>query len=903
MSGRLLLLGSASLASLCWSAAALAQDRPALPPTEQPAQENAPVAELGDPEAEIVVTGSRVRGVAPVGSTVIALGREELEQSSGVTVDRIIKEIPQNFDLGVSENSRGQAGGSGNIVFGNSVNLRGIGPYATLVLIDGHRVVNNGRATDPSVLPTLGVERVEVVADGASAIYGSDAVAGVVNLIPRRTLNGVEAFARAGIADEGDFTEYALGVAAGKTFSRGQVMVAYEHVDRSALSGDGRDFFTSDQRPFGGNDYRVTRCAPGTLRAGGVSYAMPAVLTPANAASLVPGTVNLCDDAAGQDLFPHQSYDSVNATASFEVTDWLELFADGFYSRREFSRNPSYTSTTLTVPQTNAFFVRPPGFTGTSYTIDYNFMNDLSQNTSSGYAQSWQVTPGLRIRLPYNWEFEGLVGTGETRDNAESRNGLNNAALAAALASSNPATAFDPYGLGRTSDAVLAAISDQVYLTPTNGDLTLYEARLNGPLFALPGGTVKLAAGYERQEFDIALGLGRGNPDTTVTFREFDRSIDSVYAELFVPLFGPANATGGFERLELNAAVRYDSYSDVGGTTNPKFGVSWSPVRGVTVRGSYGTSFRAPTLPEIYGNSNALFGQSYQNPSGGAPLLGFALSGPNLDLNPETAETWSVGADIEPIDRLRLSVTFFNVEYENQVSAYLSNLAILTQESLFAGTGVILRGQDARDAVAAALAEGLPVVARPIPGGDIANVDLFIDGRSKNLGRSITQGIDFSALYSFDLGIDDRLTLNASGTYLTNYEEAITATAPLNDVRNLLFRPLTFKARASATWDSGPFSLRVLATHVGGYENDAVTPSEDVSSFTPVDLSLTWRLGEDGSGWIGRDLTFTLEARNVLDEDPPYVNLAPGGNGSGGYDATASSPVGRLFAASVRTSF
>jgi iron complex outermembrane receptor protein len=143
------------------------------------------------PPEEIVVTGSRVRGAEPVGSAVTTLGRDEIAGSGQVTVDRMIKELPQNFDLGVSENSRGQSGGNGNIVYGNTVNLRGIGPYATLVLVDGHRVISNSRSIDPSVLPTLGVERVEVVADGASAIYGSDAVAGVVNIIPRRSLDGV----------------------------------------------------------------------------------------------------------------------------------------------------------------------------------------------------------------------------------------------------------------------------------------------------------------------------------------------------------------------------------------------------------------------------------------------------------------------------------------------------------------------------------------------------------------------------------------------------------------------------------------------------------------------------------------------------------------------------------------
>ena len=123
-----------------------------LAPAHARAQDQAPAADADD---AIVVTGSRVRGEAPVGSAVTTLGRAEIETSSAVTVDRMIKEIPQNFDLGVSENSRGQSGGSGNIVYGNTVNLRGIGPYATLVLIDGHRVTNNSRSIDPSVLPSL----------------------------------------------------------------------------------------------------------------------------------------------------------------------------------------------------------------------------------------------------------------------------------------------------------------------------------------------------------------------------------------------------------------------------------------------------------------------------------------------------------------------------------------------------------------------------------------------------------------------------------------------------------------------------------------------------------------------------------------------------------------------------
>ena len=193
-----------------------------------------------------------------------------------MTTDRLLQELPQVFDLGVSENSRAQAGGAGNIVYANSVNLRGIGPNATLTLLDGHRMTSNTRSVNPSVIPTLGLERVEVVADGSSAIYGSDAIAGVVNLIPRRNLDGAEAFARYGRSEDGAFNELQAGIAGGKVWDTGQVMVAYEHVDRSNLSGDDRDFFVGDQTHRAGATYRVTTCSPGTITAGSVTYAIPA---------------------------------------------------------------------------------------------------------------------------------------------------------------------------------------------------------------------------------------------------------------------------------------------------------------------------------------------------------------------------------------------------------------------------------------------------------------------------------------------------------------------------------------------------------------------------------------------------------------------------------------------------
>jgi iron complex outermembrane receptor protein len=851
-----------------------------------------------DVPADIVVTGSRLRGSAPVGSTVIAIDRDTITSSGAVSTDRLIQQIPQVLDLGVSENSRAQSGGSGNITYGNTINLRGIGPYATLILVDGHRAVNNSRAFEPSVIPTLGLERIEVVADGASAIYGSDAIAGVVNLIPRRSLNGIEAVARGGWAN--DFSESQFGIAAGKRFSRGQVMVAYEHVKRSALNGDDRPFFRSDQRAFGGNDYSVTRCAPGTLRAGGVSYALPAQLTAANVGSLVAGTTNRCDDLIGQDLFPQQKYDSVNSTATFEVTDWLTLFADGFYSKRSYQRFPAFFSSTLTVPQTNAFFVRPAGFTGTSYTLDYNFINDLPRDVSIGYGKNWQVTPGVRVTLPYEWQAEGIFTYGRGNDQSDQVRGLNATALNAALASNNPATAFDPYGLGRTSAGTLLAISNFVTLSPTLNRFNGYEARLNGPLFRLPGGTVKLAAGYEGQEIDTRLGSARGAAGTPIVFRRFTRRVDSGYAEVLVPVFGPDNEMPGFRRLDLNAAVRYDKYSDVGSTTNPKFGVNWSPLRGLVVRGSYGTSFRAPLISQIYGNSNNLFGQSYQNPTGGAPLTGFAYSGVNLNLKPEEATTWSVGADWDVASRLRVSATYWDVKYVNQVDSYLSDLALLSRESQFAETGIILRGTAARDRVLELLSQGVILARGTFPGGDPNNVTLFIDGRNNNLGQSTTRGIDFVADYRVPTDSIGTFAFNVSGTYLLEYKTAVSPAGTPTSRLDTIYNPLKFKARASVVWDYNALRLQGTVSHVAGYTNTAITPNEPVDSYTPVDLALTIDLAKMGARSVFGGVQLGVEIRNLLDTQPPYVNVAPGLNGGGGYDPSVANPIGRLLAASIR---
>ncbi len=918
------LLRSASLAALCVCGLAVGQVANAKDTQgasyQQEAQrsgQQGPQQAVGTKGAEgeaIVVTGSRIAGVAPVGSTVTTLGRDDIVNSGQVTLDRVIQELPQVFDLGFSDTSRAQNGGNGNATWSNSINLRGLGPYSTLIITDGHRMTTNGRAISPSVLPTLGVERVEVIADGASAIYGSDAVAGVVNLIPRRNLNGIEAFGRLGSTGNGDFWEWSSGVALGKVFDRGQVMVAYEHAFRSNLNGADRDFNTSNLTPWGGPDYRVNQCSPGTLIYQGQTYALPAKLTPANAGSLQAGTQHLCDPLAQQDLFPEQKYDSVNGTATIEVIPNVELLFDGYYNKRSFVRLPGEITSTFNVPETNAFFVAPnfyvPGSGG--YQIAYNFAKDAGRNPYGGYQTSWQATPGVRVHLPADWTFLGRFGFGKDEDRAESFAGLNSAAFKTAIASGDPATAFDPYGLGRTTAATLASIFTADGTFPLNSKMSTWQANVDGPLFSLPGGEVKAAFGYEGQDFTMIIQSGQ--PDE----RTYNRKVNSGYAELHVPVFGPGNATAGFRDLEFTAAVRYDNYSDVGHTTNPKFGMNWIPFKGLKLRGSYGTSFRAPTFPEIFGNSSRLYVQNHQNPTGGPALPVFKIgSGPNPDLKPETATTWTVGADIQPTRNLKLSVTYFDIAYKNTIAGLLSNLSILTYADQYAGTDVILFGKAAYDRIIDIRDNGIagtgPIPVFPIAGASTACIDnpmppnydncIFADGRSLNLGRSKMQGIDFDIEYRMELSAADRLTLSAKGTYLTVYDVAFTPGGDYVSLKNHIYNPLTFKARGVINWDHGPVSLRAQLQHVGGYLNDIVTPVEKVSSYNLVDLMLNWRISDSFEMRSIKGLNLGFEVLNVFDTDPPYVNSRQGQNSGGGFDPTVTNPIGREFAISLRAKY
>jgi iron complex outermembrane receptor protein len=406
---------------------------------------------------------------------------------------------------------------------------------------------------------------------------------------------------------------------------------------------------------------------------------------------------------------------------------------------------------------------------------------------------------------------------------------------------------------------------------------------------SLPGGELRAAIGYEGQNLSSVSGLITGTweaPVRAIT-PEVKRTVNSAYAELLVPLFGAENARPGLRELTLDLAVRSDHYSDLsdGSTVNPKFGIDWAPLDNLKFRGSYGESFRAPTFAQIYGNSSALYVQNYSDPTrGGAITQGVTLSGGNLELEPETASTYTLGVDLVPTPSVKLNLTYFHIEYEKQITSYLSDLTILNREDQFDGTGIIVRNPD--PAFIAQL-----VSTKPIRGVLPNPVTLYVDGRTNNLGTSIASGFDLMASYEFEAGAAGKFALGLNATFFDTYEVAITPSADEIDQLNSIFNPLRFKARANATWSRGGILGGVYVNYLDSYDNNLVSPVESVDAKTTVDLNLSYIFQSQG---FGEGLRVALDVVNLFDTDPPFVNIAQSPNGGGGFDPTLNNPVGRV---------
>ncbi len=851
----------------------------------------------------ISVTGSRIRGTDAPGSNVIRLDRKAIGESGYVSAQQILQSIPQAYGGGSNETTAGATGASGanlNASYGSSINLRGLGPSSTLVLLNGNRPALGGSGgvfTDISMIPISAIERIEILADGASAIYGSDAVAGVVNLITRRQFEGNETSFRIGTAD-GDYDEVQASQILGTKWRSGRAVLAVEYYRRSRLSASDRGYATQDLRPWGGDDYRLQFANPGNIIAGGQSYAIPKGQdgTGLSAADLTAGTLNLQDGWDHADLLPRQTRYSAYGRIEQDLTDRLTIDAEGLYARRSFSKrvNPAGYQSSVTITPDNPYYVDPIG-TSQPVSVRYDFTSELGARTDQGKVEGLGLNAGGILRLG-GWSVEMRGAYGRQEENFGSVNLPNFARLAVAGASSDPAIALNPFGDGiSNSESVLDYIRGS---TRTGYVSTIWSGALrgDGPLMDLPGGQARLALGVEHRNERFSSRTVSDQysltPIISTAGTQGRRNIEAIYGELFIPIIGEDNSLPAIRSLTLSLAVRRENYSDFGNSTNPKFGLSWKPVDGLELKGSFGTSFRAPGFTELLQtpDSDVFFITPVTDP---ASLTGTSnvmfYRGNMTDMQPEKARTMTFGFVYEPelLPGLRIASTYFDIRYKDQIVDL---------------TSVLFQMLNNRASYAALINENPSLemlqsyVSSPnfidYYGLAASDVDIFIDARTQNLAVTRQKGMDFDVQYRFKAGVGEA-RVGVDGSYLFKFSRAASASAPSVNILNSINNPVDLRLRGHAGWASDSLSALLSVSYVGGYKNNIVTPNEHVSSWTTLDAQISYRFKNDTGALRG--LNLTLGATNLFDKDPPYAAFSFNGISAIGYDPQNANPLGRVL--------
>jgi outer membrane receptor protein involved in Fe transport len=862
-----------------------------------------------DPSAErdeIVVTGSQIRGTGPVGSSVTQITRSDLDRSGYVTVQQVLQKLPQNYGGGVSETTFGISNfnGSSNGTWGGaSVNLRGLGVSSTLVLVNSHRQPAGayGSFTDISLIPTTAIDHIEVLADGASAIYGSDAVAGVVNIALRNKFEGAETRARFGTAD-GDYSEIQASQIFGRAWETGNFVVAYEYYRRSNLLTDSRAFAREDLRPFGGGDYRSGYANPGTIVAGGRLFAIPAgqdgsQLVPSD---LIPGQSNRRDSREGADLLPKQQRHSAYASLEQEVAPGVTLFGNVLYAARKFHRlySQADSQTAITVPTTNPFYVDPAG-TGRPISVRYGLIDDLGQPVREGTVKVVSAAAGGRLEMG-RWQADLSGVYGLERDSQTTFNIRNSARLAQALADTNPATAFNPFGDGSHTDPATIDRVRGSYAYRTRNEYWSATAKADGPLFSLPGGDVKLAFGTEYREEKMTstetLDTATLTPVTSArTDFPGGRNVLAGYGELFIPLFSEENARGGLRKLALSIAGRIERYSDFGTTTNPRVGLTWEPAEGLRLRGTFGKSFRAPLPSEVAQGPLYNGYLAYQLPDSSKPA-GFSnvllVLGNDPQMGPERATTWTASLDLEPrfLPGLGLTLTYYSVGYKDRIADVTADaFNFLEKRTIYAS---LINDSPSTAQIADLYARG--EFSNPF---GLAETDItaIINAQRQNLSSVKQSGLDFDLHYDFKLG-GGAAQAGIDGSYIFKIDQAITASSPPQNVVNQVGSPIDLRLRGRFAWSRDGFGLAASVNYTDGYRNTLLAAKPRISSWTTTDLQLSYEVPRK-HGLLG-GLTFSLGATNLFDRDPPYVEYYNGDTAIG-YDPENADPLGRVVSLQV----
>jgi len=666
------LLGTASL--LTMAGAIASQDRAY-------AGEAAGAEEI--PE-NVLITGSLIRGTVAVGVPVVNLSPMDFAATGSLTTADLFKNFPA---ANVNGGEVGTESGA-RVERGAKVNLRGLDTgdaVRSLMMVDGMRFPpqSNGLcAIDPSIIPSISLDHIDILVDGASATYGSDAISGVVNLILRRNYDGAMTQFRYS-ARTGGGARYQFGQLWGRTWDGGQITMSYEWYEEVPVKANALSNFGIDHSPWGyDNKTTLASSTPGTITRSpfpgganaigtgcgyntGVSpntasscYAIPlgtgtdfpvgtiGPTSPYSASTLNWATLSTDSNYAGPlnpsagtrnqyNPYSRTWYDAVeqrsggHITVDQRLTKDISLYGSSFYSNRRAkflvpsTLQPAANNviTQIGVPTSNPYY--PTGGAPTNLRISYDIgIEAPAQVDAYEVAARYQV--GLNIALPAGWESQ--VFYSETYDSsynhitrAVNKNGVS-AALGWTIASVAPSGTGPSFGtwtkpanvpyLNLFCDPTQFQCNSATTLNYISGYRSINERfwinekgiKADGPLFDLPGGTVKMAIGADLSSYRFSSvsqdNTGGANLTINPQYDPEGRFVWATFAQINIPVFSEMNAIFGARRFDVELSWRHDQYSDVGGTSNPKIAFNWAPIEDFTIKGAWGSNFRAPVFGE-----------------------------------------------------------------------------------------------------------------------------------------------------------------------------------------------------------------------------------------------------------------------------------------------------------------
>lgn len=784
---------------------------------------------------EIVVTGSRLASNAKEGGQdVLKFTRQQIDNSGQTSVSDFLNTLT---DVSVATTG----GGEQTFAGAGTARLHGLPVGTTLVLINGRPVETTGGQAffginifDMNSIPLAAVERIEVLPSGSSAIYGSDGLAGVVNIILRKDFDGLEANVKYGGAS--GTRESDAHVAWGDKWDKGSFSVIGSYQKIGEMDGFARTLTgTQDYTPYGGPDTRQAFCPRSNVYSttggplpglGSATFAgVPAGFTGTpTQAEFQNSPLNLCSYFGYISQIPGAEREGLNLNAHYELTPSLDLFTEIMVSHALVQQGQD-------PPIVFGF----PGFT--PYTVAAsNPYNPFGQTVGisallTSFGRSFDELPttffrplvGLRGSIFDNWSWE-VVGY-EARDESSYRqtNQINPVALFTALNSSNPSTALNPFiDAPPGSPALLQSLLAPDMLVRNTSSRVTGNGFLRGPLFNLPSGPVEVVVGAEYIRDQLS-AEEINYPGGTGSYR-FQRSSYAGFGEVRIPILANSSDPAAPDVLALNLAGRDDHYDQFGSKSTPQVSMEWRPTKSLLVRGSFGRSFRAPSLEDLLGpmqSGNVALVTDPQH--GGQPTVVSYNTGGNPELQPETGKSTTLGIVYSSVavPDLRLSLNQWRVEENDSVQA-LQPQVLVDNESLFPGR--VVRNS--------------------------AGVITAINGTFINFGNILVEGLDYRADYTFRSSVGDfSPSISATETY--RYESALLPGQPSSDRLSAAsgdgnWAP-RWKIAANLSWTAGPYAAHLDGRFVSRYRDYDPLPNGStltLGDFWLYDANFRFALGQ-----------------------------------------------------------